>query len=201
MPPEPSPGPAAPTPTSDTKYTLTVDQTAGRFVAAGFPRSPRSIQRYCQLGHLRAVSVPTESGRIYLIDEKSVEERIEELRQVAPFSRPQGDDSRRVETRHDAPHRDETRHSATSRVELEEALKRIKDLETETRTLEIDKRVRDAMLEQMQKDRERLLNDLQHFVETMNDQSRQIGRLEALLALPEAKGDNSRAREPEATVQ
>jgi hypothetical protein len=181
---------------------LTVDQAAALFVAAGFPRSPRSIQRYCQLGHIRAASVATETGRIYLIDEKSVEQRIEELRHIATFSPPQGGVSSRDETRHDAPQRDETRHDATSSVEIEAALKRITDLEIQARSLEIDKRVRDAMLEQMQKDRERLLDDLKHFVETMNDQSRQIGRLEAQLALLDApKGDTSRVREGEHPVQ
>ena len=38
------------------------------------------------------------------------------------------------------------------------------------------------MIEQMQRDRERLLDDLRRYVETMNDQSRQIGRLEARAA-------------------
>ena len=58
------------------------------------------------------------------------------------------------------------------------------------------------MLEQMRNDRERLLNDLRHFVDTMNDQSRQIGRLEAQIALLDApKGDSSRVREGEHPVQ
>jgi hypothetical protein len=50
-------------------------------------------------------------------------------------------------------------------------------------SLEIDKRVRDGLIDQLKNDRKELLSQLQHHVETITTQSRMIGQLETRLEL------------------
>ena len=38
--------------TSDSDFTLTIDEAAALYARAGHPGTPRSIQRYCAKGHL-----------------------------------------------------------------------------------------------------------------------------------------------------
>ncbi len=61
-------------------------------------------------------------------------------------------------------------------------------------SLGIDKRVRDALLDQMKNDRKELLGQLQGHVETLTRQSREIGQLETRLELsapsPQSKSDD-----------
>jgi len=88
---------AATTPDSD--FTLTIDEAALLYERAGLPRTPRSIQRYCEKGHLDARRIETAFGEKYLITPASVIKHIayiEEVRQVATG-------------------RDPTRQAATSR--------------------------------------------------------------------------------------
>ncbi|MBL4761218.1 MAG: VWA domain-containing protein [Gammaproteobacteria bacterium] len=59
----------------------------------------------------------------------------------------------------------------------------VRKLKEELMSLEIDKRVRDGLLDQMKQDRKDLLSQLQHHVETMTNQSRVIGQLETRLEL------------------
>jgi hypothetical protein len=42
----------------------------------------RTLQRYCEQGHLRAAKYPTETGSVWYVDAQSVETKIEEIRQV-----------------------------------------------------------------------------------------------------------------------
>lgn len=170
------------TPSQFAKEAISIEETSARFSSAGVPRSVRTIQRYCQVGYLNCISVQGEIGSRYLVSAESAENRIRELQQVQTILSASASAPGRDTARQDATQRVETRHDASHRDELNAALKRIDDLEAETRTLEIDKRVRQGMIEQMQRDRERLLDDLRRYVETMNDQSRQIGRLEARAA-------------------
>jgi hypothetical protein len=83
----------------DSEYTLTIDDAALLYERAGLPRTPRSIQRYCEKGHLDARRIETAFGEKYLITPASVIKHIayiEEVRQVATG-------------------RDTSRHAATSR--------------------------------------------------------------------------------------
>src|SRR5580704_19586116 len=85
--------------TPDSEFTLTIDEAVLLYERAGLPRTPRSIQRYCEKEHLDARRIETAFGEKYLITPASVMKHIayiEEVRQVA--------------TR-----RDQTRHAATSR--------------------------------------------------------------------------------------
>lgn len=183
-------------------HSLSVDQASQRFADAGVPRSVRTVQRYCQVGYLNCISIQGEIGARYLVSEASLRDRITELQQVQTILGASANAPGRDTARQNAPQRDEARHDASRRDELDVALKRIDELEGETRTLEIDKRVRDAMMEQMQRDRERLLDDLRRYVETMNDQSRQIGRLEAQAAQLRAPvGEKPQGGEGERVVE
>ncbi|MEO8629064.1 MAG: hypothetical protein ABI612_13320 [Betaproteobacteria bacterium] len=65
-----------------TTYSMSLPQVYARFVAAGLDRSLRTLQRYCEHGHLRAAKYPTETGAVWYVDPASVETKIEEIRQV-----------------------------------------------------------------------------------------------------------------------
>src|SRR5580700_8807849 len=85
--------------TPDSEFTLTIDEAALLYERAGLPRTPRSIQRYCEKGHLDSRRIETVYGEKYLITPASVMKHIayiEEVRQVATG-------------------RDVPRHAATSR--------------------------------------------------------------------------------------
>lgn len=70
---------------SDTDYSLSIDEAAALYERAGLPRTPRSIQRYCAKGHLDARRIETAYGEKYLIAPASVIRHIayiEEVRQA-----------------------------------------------------------------------------------------------------------------------
>jgi hypothetical protein len=70
---------------SDTDYTLSIDEAAALYERAGLPRTLRSIQRYCAKGHLDARRIETAYGEKYLISPASVMRHIayiEEVRQA-----------------------------------------------------------------------------------------------------------------------
>lgn len=171
-------------PSRDTShYTLTVEAASELFALGGVPRSIRSVQRFCRKGHLEAITFDTEIGEKYLITRESVDRRIQELQQI---ERIQGRDtfvaSRRDETRPDAPERDTSRHDAPT-DDMPDAHEKIGALESKIRMLEIDKAVRDQLLDRMNADRERLLEQMKDYVGDLMTQSRTIGQLETQLAL------------------
>jgi len=61
---------------SDSDFTLTVDDALALYAGAGIPRTPRSIQRYCAKQHLSSHRIKTEFGEKYLITRSSVEKHI-----------------------------------------------------------------------------------------------------------------------------
>lgn len=108
-----------PATSSDTDYTLSIEQAVERYAAAGHPRTTRSIQRYCASGHLDCVKETTTLGDKYFISAQSVARhiaQIEELisldtrstgrdvsRQDATSVASQVSDGVRHDTRHEAP--------------------------------------------------------------------------------------------------
>src|SRR5689334_12943281 len=64
------------------RFTLTVDEVSERFTQAGVPRSPKTITRWCKLGHLEYTEADTEKNFKFLIDPQSVERRIVEVQQT-----------------------------------------------------------------------------------------------------------------------
>ncbi|MDR3470379.1 MAG: hypothetical protein P4M09_01580 [Devosia sp.] len=75
------PRPAA---TSDDKqYSLTIEAVAQRYAGASFPRTIRTLQRYCASGHLDCLKSPTQTGDMYLVTPQSVARHLAELEQIS----------------------------------------------------------------------------------------------------------------------
>src|SRR5207248_488870 len=72
--------------TSDSEYSLSIDEAAARYEHAGHPRTPRSIQRYCAKGHLDCRRIETQFGEKYLITETSVAKHIAYIEEVRPVA-------------------------------------------------------------------------------------------------------------------
>ncbi len=70
--------------TPDSEYTLTIDEALARYVHAGHPRTPRSVQRYCAKGHLDCRRIETPFGEKYLISPASVAKHIAYIEEVRP---------------------------------------------------------------------------------------------------------------------
>jgi hypothetical protein len=85
---------------SATRYTLSLDETAVRFVEAGLPRNIRSLQRYCAAGRLDCIKEETVSGLAYFVDPDSVERAITQLAQLHGIT----DEVRHATTMHDKSH-------------------------------------------------------------------------------------------------
>lgn len=72
--------PAAPL--DETAYTLSIDEAAGRYAMAGFPRPTRRLQKYCARGDLDCRKVETSSGEKYLITPESIERHISYIKET-----------------------------------------------------------------------------------------------------------------------
>ncbi|TQF27448.1 hypothetical protein UNPF46_30780 [Bradyrhizobium sp. UNPF46] len=66
----------------DSEFTLTIEDALALYAAAGIPRTPRSIQRYCAKQHLSSRLIETEFGEKYLITRASVEKHIAYIKEV-----------------------------------------------------------------------------------------------------------------------
>jgi len=113
----------------DNEYSLSVEDAAVLYQRADCGRTPRTIQRYCEIGHLVSRRIETPFGaEKYLITPASVATHIAYLKEVRRVptgrdsSRPDATDvveqSRRDESRHEAPTSpDLSRPVATQAVE------------------------------------------------------------------------------------
>jgi hypothetical protein len=70
-----------PTATDDDKFILTIEDVGNLYAQAGFDRTIRTLQRYCERGHLDSRKKETLLGYMYLITSESVERHISQLRQ------------------------------------------------------------------------------------------------------------------------
>ena len=87
--------PAAPL--DESAYTVSIEEAADRYAAAGFPRPIRRLQKYCARGDLECLKLETESGEKYLITPASVDRHLALIKET--------DASRRGQTRPAAPER------------------------------------------------------------------------------------------------
>src|SRR5438067_7720171 len=71
---------------TDSDFTLSIDQALERYARAGLPRTPRSIQRYCAKGHLDCRRVETQVGEKYLISPSSIDKHIAYIEEVRPVA-------------------------------------------------------------------------------------------------------------------
>ena len=79
------PRPAAPL--DESAYTLSIDEAADRYAAAGFPRPVRRLQKYCVRGDLESRKVETPSGERYLITPESIERHISFIKETSERAR------------------------------------------------------------------------------------------------------------------
>ncbi|MFO1152034.1 MAG: hypothetical protein U1E42_00005 [Rhodospirillales bacterium] len=123
---------------------------------------------------------------MYFIDPDSVERRIKELHQIEIITRAPGvsrqDATRRDTSRHDATVRDTSRQEVSSE-KIEGYERRIKELENEKMQIEIDKRAKEFVINQLMEDRKNLFGQVSEHVRTITDQARVIGQLETRLEL------------------
>jgi hypothetical protein len=82
----------------ESAYTLSIDEAADRYAAAGFPRPTRRLQKYCARGDLDCRKVETGSGEKYLITPESIERHIAYIKETTAAAG-------RVPTRPDASER------------------------------------------------------------------------------------------------
>src|SRR5438132_10753386 len=64
------------------EYSLSVEQAAELYAAAGHPRTKRAIQKYCALSKLDCHKVETETGEKYLVASYSVDRHIAYINEV-----------------------------------------------------------------------------------------------------------------------
>jgi hypothetical protein len=74
----------------DSDYSLSIEEVLVRYEAAGIPRTPRSIQRYCAKGHLEAHRIETPFGEKFLINPASVDRHIAYIKEVRPVATGRG---------------------------------------------------------------------------------------------------------------
>lgn len=76
-----TPRPAA-TELDSPDFTLTIEDTLQLYANAGHPRTPRTIQRYCALGHLECRKVTTTLGDKYFVSPQSVTRHIAQIAEM-----------------------------------------------------------------------------------------------------------------------
>lgn len=75
------PGPAATD--NDTEFSLTIEDVAERYAAAGHPRTLRTLQRYCASGHLDCRKAATALGDKYFVTSQSVARHISQIAELS----------------------------------------------------------------------------------------------------------------------
>ncbi len=88
--------PDQPRPVATDRDTLTIEETADLYARAGHPRTIRTIQRYCALGHLECTKATTSLGDKYFVHPESIRRH---LAQIAEFSALEHDATERGEPR------------------------------------------------------------------------------------------------------
>src|SRR5215218_845567 len=92
------------------RHPLTIADAVELFAQLGTPRSKRSVQRFCEQGHLDCVRIKGPRGDQFFISRESVVRYAEELRQIEAIGA-FGD-----EARHDVPQHAAARNSAQQRA-------------------------------------------------------------------------------------
>jgi hypothetical protein len=65
------------------EFTLTIEEAADRYAAAGHPRTSRAIQKYCARGDLECQKAETAFGQRYLITAASIARHIAQIIDVS----------------------------------------------------------------------------------------------------------------------
>src|SRR3954453_1757417 len=192
---------SAPVDYDKARHPLTIADAVELFAELGSPRSKRSVQRFCEQGHLDCVRIKGPRGDQFFINCESVVRYAEELRQIEAIAT-LGD-----EARHDAPQHVAARISAPMEAvapvpprepDDTDAVRRLRD---ENLNLRIDNRAKETVIAELNR---RLNEDRDKFVGAMQDMSYKLGAAETRLAQIEApKPDDDAARQsvPERDTQ
>jgi hypothetical protein len=197
---------SAPVDYDKARHPLTIADAVELFAQLGTPRSKRSVQRFCEQGHLDFVPIKGPRGDQFFINRESVVRYAEELRQIDAIA------SLSDEARHDVPQHVAARSSAPERAapvkaatpipspepDETDAVRRLKD---ENLNLRIDNRAKETVIAELNR---RLNEDRDKFVGAMQDMSYKLGAAETRLAQIEApKTDDDAARQsvPERDTQ
>jgi hypothetical protein len=78
---------SAPVDYDKARHPLTIADAVELFAQLGTPRSKRSVQRFCEQGHLDCVRIKGPRGNQFFISRESVVRYAEELRQIEAISR------------------------------------------------------------------------------------------------------------------
>ncbi len=116
----------------DTRHSLSLDQVGNIYAERGFPRSQRSLQRFCASGHLDCTKVATTTGDKYLVAPYSVERHLTQLEQLAATAAATGRDVARqfatpvapqitASSEHDSTRHDERQSTPGSDVSAHDA--------------------------------------------------------------------------------
>lgn len=73
------------TTTIENDYTLPIEEVSERYARAGHPRTIRSLQRYCAVGHLDCQKVATTIGDKYLVTPQSVARHIAQIEELRSY--------------------------------------------------------------------------------------------------------------------
>ncbi len=178
-------------------YTLTVDHVAAELYHSGFHRDERTIQRWCKAGKLDAM-IDHERGDRYLINPTSVSALVaafiaeRDVRSTIPAmpSRPYPADGTSARATYDtaptqqretaSPQRDRVGTDASTSARQDAAIaddianlkRKIDDLEREKALLSADKQVREKMVEYMQ-------DQFSKMIDEALDRSAEVGHLRA----------------------
>lgn len=181
--------PDAPVPDTS-RHTLSVEEAAALFAAAGIPKSIRTIQRYCRANILDCIRTDTELGDKYLIDRPSVDRRIDELKRFQEMLAATPVATRRDTTRPDASRHDVSRNDATRRDNAGEGGgDRLKELEATVLNLRIDNRAKELVITQ-------LVEERKGFFTQLTEQATRIGELSTRLRQLLAPGASGPAQPP-----
>lgn len=176
--------PAAPV--DESVYTLSVEDAANRYAAAGFPRPIRRLQKYCARGDLECRKVETPTGEKYLITPESIARHIAYIKETSGRAQARPDAPERRSSNDvvstelkTAPERAPTRPAAPERApELVKQLeKRIEEKNDEIRFLRSEVSVKNAQIKELT-ERARETNVL-------------IAGLQKMFGLQAPKGDNA----------
>lgn len=103
-----APRPVATSP--DIAYSLSIQDAVQLYAEAGHPRTPRTIQRFCALGHLECVKAATLLGDKYFIKPSSLARHIAQIEELSALA----SRSSSYVSRHDA-----TRDGAQTLIDAE----------------------------------------------------------------------------------
>ena len=76
--------PRQPPTAPDSEFTLSIEEALERYEKAGILRTPRTLQRYCALGHIQGHRIDTQFGEKWLITPDSVDRHIAYIKEVTP---------------------------------------------------------------------------------------------------------------------